>query len=320
MTRLTLLVAFLAACYGGYWFYGASAVEKSATEAIAELNNDGWHIDYADLNTAGFPNRFDTSLTDFTVREPTTGITWSAPIVEALALSYIPDRAIVAFAPSQTVTLPTGEVLTVASEGLRASLDYGLVGGFALNAMTAEVGQVTVLSDRGWRASSSRSLVAQRRVADDPTSHDLWFETQGLALSPDLHRLADPAAALPDALSLVRADSRVTLDPATGQIEALVLRDWRLTWGDIVIEITGDLRADERGFAQGSASVSAQGWHSLIGVLVSLGLLPEGTAPTAVNMLDAMAQGAGTVDVPITFANGAASVGFIPIGPAPKLR
>jgi hypothetical protein len=151
-------------------------------------------------------------------------------------------------------------------------------------------------------------------------SHDLWLETEGLTLSADLRAAIDPEATLPDAIGLLRADSRVTLDPETGQIAGLDLRDWRLVWGGITVEITGTLRADDNGFAQGTATMTARGWSALIAVLTRAGAVPESTAPTATGMLDAMAQGAQTVEVPITFANGAMSVGFFPLGPAPRLR
>ena len=63
MRALFFVVAALAALYGGYWFVGERRVEGGLRQALADLAADGWEVDYASLDTTGFPSRFDTTIT-----------------------------------------------------------------------------------------------------------------------------------------------------------------------------------------------------------------------------------------------------------------
>lgn len=319
MTRLTLIVGLLAAIYGGYWFYGAAAVEREATAALTRLADDGWSVDYESLDTAGFPNRFDTTVKELRIAEPTTGLIWAAPILEVMALSYIPDRAIVAFAPSQTVTLPDGEVLTIATEGLRASTAFDLADGFRLEAMTAEAGPITILSDKGWRGSATRGLAAQRLVEGTTDQNDLWFDVENVALPVEWTRIIDPEGQLPDTVALVRLDSRILLDPATNDLRAVTIRDWRLDWGGISIKVTGDLIPDANGFAEGLLIVQATGWEKVIDLMVRSGTIPETSRAPWTSAFASIAKGADLVELPLSLRNGAVSLGFIPLGPSPRM-
>ena len=84
MRPLLILVAILAALYGGYWLVGERQIEARAAQALDDLRAEGWQVDYASLDTSGFPSRFDTTLTDLRIADPSGQVTWSAPFVQAL--------------------------------------------------------------------------------------------------------------------------------------------------------------------------------------------------------------------------------------------
>ena len=101
MRRLLVVVLVAALAWGGYWFVGARAVESGLTAWIDQRRAEGWAADYATLNTRGFPNRFDTTITDLQLADPHTGVAWTAPFFQILALSYRPNHVIAVWPDSR---------------------------------------------------------------------------------------------------------------------------------------------------------------------------------------------------------------------------
>ena len=120
MRTLFVVVALLAALYGGYWFIGQSQIERRAEAALADLEARGWDVAYSDLSTTGFPSRFDTTVSDIALTSPDGGIAWAAPFVQVFALSYRPNRIIAAWPDMQSLAVG-GQRLDIAAQGLRAS-------------------------------------------------------------------------------------------------------------------------------------------------------------------------------------------------------
>ena len=61
--RLMLIVIFaLAALWSGYWAVGSMAVERGTQHMIDQMRAGGWDVEVAEVNTTGFPNRFDTTV------------------------------------------------------------------------------------------------------------------------------------------------------------------------------------------------------------------------------------------------------------------
>ena len=62
--RILLAVILLSALgWSGYWYFGAQAVERGLSTWLDQRADEGWIAEYASLDTAGFPNRFDTTIT-----------------------------------------------------------------------------------------------------------------------------------------------------------------------------------------------------------------------------------------------------------------
>ena len=121
MRKLLVLIFALAALWSGYWFVGATAVERGTQVLLDDLRAQGWQVEVADVGTRGFPNRFDTTATQVKLADPLGGFTWTAPFFQVLALSYKPNHVIAALPESQSFELP-GQTLQVDSTRMRASL------------------------------------------------------------------------------------------------------------------------------------------------------------------------------------------------------
>jgi hypothetical protein len=237
LRKLLIFVIALGVVYGGYWFVGSAAVERGAKAALAQVQADGWDLTYDSVATRGFPSRFDTTLTNINLRDPGTGIGWQAPFFQLLALSYLPNKVIAIWPNDQTVILP-GQTLQVTSDRLRASIAVGANTALTLTKATVETGPLTVVSDLGWRAAIDKGLVALRQAAGDNT-YDLYADLTALTLPAALKSRLDPAADLPAALTVVRADATLTLDRPLDRnldkgpppaLQTLVVKDLDRSW------------------------------------------------------------------------------------------
>ena len=326
-------VALAAAGWSGWWFIGAAAHDAALRGWLADRRADGWQAEIAGLETQGFPNRFDTRLTGLALADPGAGWAWSAPFLDIVMLSYAPNRAIVAFAPEQTLAVP-GAQAGLRSEGLRASVRFAPGPSLALTRASLE-GSALALEGRGWRAAA-QSLNAHVLESDPATapadSYDVYFAAEGVAPSRDLRDLIDPAGALPELAQALRLDARLALDrpldrfaveDAAPQITALSLTAFEAQWGALSLRASGLLRADAEGYAEGEIAVQARNWREMLRAGVAAGALSAdlGAAlETALSLVAMLGGDQNAIAAPLRFSGGYARLGPVPVGRAPRLR
>lgn len=326
MRGLTIIVAVLAALWSGYWFAARSAVTQGTAALIDSLRAEGWQVEYASLTTAGFPNRLDTTATGLRLADP-AGLAWAAPFFQVLALSYRPNEVIAVWPPEQVLTI-AGQGLTVSSSGLRASARVGMATSLPLDQVTAESGPLSIASDAGWTLTVNRALVAFRQAGPGPADYDAFAEATALTPPAALTALLDPQGLRPPAVARLRVDAGLTLDrpldrfavAAPARVDALTLREFQLEWGDVTLSATGALTIGPTGQPEGRITLTARNWRALIGMAEAAGALSPEVVPTWTAMAERLSGGSDLLDLPVTFQNGMMSVGFIPLGPAPRLR
>ncbi len=326
-------VALAAAGWSGWWFIGSSAHEAALNGWLAERRADGWQAEASDLSTQGFPNRFDTRLTDLALANPRAGWAWSAPFLDILMLSYAPNRAVVAFAPEQTLAAP-GAKAALRSEGLRGSVRFAPGPSLALTRLSLE-GRALALEGADWAAGAA-SLAAHVLASDPATapddSYDVYFAAEGVALPQGVRALLDPAGALPDLAQALRLDARVALDrpldrfaleDAAPQIAALSLTALEAQWGALSLRANGLVRADAEGFAEGKITVQARNWREMLRASVAAGVIAADLGAALEAGLGFVAMLGGdqdAIEAPLSFSGGYARLGPVPLGPAPRLR
>lgn len=325
MRKLTLIVIVLAGLYSGYWFIGASATERAMSAQLDDMNASGWTVAYSDLSTAGFPSRFDTSVTDVDVKSPNRRTTWAAPFLQALSLSYKPNEAILAF-PNQQVITQDGVPLTINSTGLRASVKVAATPALPLQNITAETGTFSIDGPRGTLMSISKGITAVRVAGPAPSQYDVFLDLEALTLPDDVQQLIDPSGALPASFDQFTIDGSIHLDAPLDRNAAsetprptkIALNGMTITWGGLQLRGKGEIDIDGSGMPTGRITITAQNWRDLITVAVNAGLLDQGVANTAQNMGALLSGGSAELSVPVTFKNGRMSLGPLPIGPAPR--
>lgn len=299
MRTLFFVVAVLAALYGGYWVVGSSQVETRAEAALQDLREQGWRVDYADLSTAGFPSRFDTTVTGLELASPDGRFAWAAPFVQVLALSYRPNQVIAVWPEAQRLSV-AGQEIEIAAQGLRASATLGLSADLPLDRATLESGLTDVTSESGWALGFDRLLAAIRRAGSGPNAYDLFLEAEGLrppALSSNIGRLELDAQVALDAPLGVRL-------AAAPRLLGLTLREARLASGDIAVTASGALAPDPQGFLEGQLTLAAENWRGLLDLLEATGLFVHDQRALVEGALEELSSGGDRIEVPVTFRGG----------------
>lgn len=324
MRKLTILVLAVAAIYAGYWFVGASAAERAAKAAVSNMQAQGWSIEASDISTAGFPSRFDTTITDLTALSPDQRIGWTAPYVQALALSYKPNEVIIAF-PAQHVLQLNGQDIALTTDGFRASASIAPAPSTPLAQATAELASARIAFTNDITLTTGKGLAALRR-SEGEASYDAYFDLRDIGLPTHL------VAAMGDVargISQITVDADVVLDrpldrhAGTGsapQLDAIDLTALTIQWGAMSLRGKGQINIDPSGIPTGRITLSLRGWDQMIDAATRLGLIDPGLVQTAKTMATTMALGSDTLDLPLIFENGLAFAGPIPLGPAPHLR
>ncbi|MBL4916395.1 DUF2125 domain-containing protein [Szabonella alba] len=313
MLRL-VLIAGLGWC--GYWFIGAHAAERFARDWIAAQSAAGLEAGEQGLEVAGFPNRFDLTLTEPRLADPRAGWGWEAEFLQIFSLSYRPWHVIAAFPPRQTLTL-RGQPVTVEAEKLQASVvvEPGLA--LTLQRSTA-AGDGVRLSPQGTPPLTLQSLrLASEIDPADPLSHRIGLEAEGIALE------GGSAAARID---MARLDGRVTLsgpldrDALTKRpaVTALDLREAILNWGEVSAFARGRVETDAAGYAVGDVTLRLENWSAALDRLAEMGLVPTDslTGLRRVGQVLSLTSGSrNAVELPLRLAAQGISVAGIPVGP-----
>ncbi|WP_371226041.1 DUF2125 domain-containing protein [Roseovarius sp. 2305UL8-3] len=332
--RLLLTVMLVAvAGWSGYWFLGSTGVKSGFEIWFDERRADGWVAEYSDLSVAGYPNRIDTSFTDLALADPATGLAWEAPFFQILALSYRPNHVIAVWPNAQRIASPY-EKLDVNSSDMRASLvlEASTLLTLARTTLTAEDLVITPVGESEATRIAALTLAAERVPVDGDASYRLGLSADGFAPSLPWRAHLDPGGTLPETLDALTADITVTFDKpwdrlaieqARPQPRQIKVKLAEARWGQLELQVAGDLNVDANGMPDGSLTIKARNWRDILALAVKAGALPEGLAGTLEDGLGLIAGLAGnpkTLDIPLDFRNGRVLLGPVPIGPAPVLK
>jgi hypothetical protein len=335
MRKLLFLLIFATVLWSGYWFAGSTAIRSGAEGWFADAPAQGLVAEKGTLTVAGFPNRFDLTVTDLRLADPASGMGWQAPFAQVFAMTWKPWHIIAALPPSQVVTLPDQEV-TLAAEGLRASLRAKPATDVPLAAIILESGPFTATSTLGWTTGAARvvaSISADEEVpgaGDAPNAYVLSLDLGDLTPDPAATRAILEGAGLPPVIATVRvlatATTTAPLDRHAGdsnpRLAALKLTDLAVVWGDLSVAAAGDIAPDDAGFAAGRIDIAITNWQPLVPAMVAAGAVQPELAQTVQTMLTALARDTGDENVlklPLVLQDGRMSLGPLPLGPAPLL-
>ena len=329
MRRIIILIMAMAALWMGWWVIGSSALERSLTAWIEERRAEGWVADYSELGVRGFPNRFDTRISDIRLADPATGIAWSAPFLEILQLSYRPNSAIIALPDVHLFSTPLQNIQIETSQA-RGSLTLRPVPSLELDRSTIVLEDLALTSTSGWQTTSHEARISAQR-AEPENTYRFGIEVLGLAPSEALVAALDPAGILPASLQRLRLDAtlaltapldRAVIEDARPQITAIDLDDLSARWGDVLLRAAGELTVDAAGVPRGEITLRAEEWRKLLEMAIASGALNRNAAPLLEGTIALMAGLGGdpdNLDAVLNFRDGRILLGPIPLGPAPRI-
>jgi len=331
MRILLIFILAAAAAWSGYWLFGVRGVENGLRDWLDGRAQAGWVSEYSDLETRGFPNRFDTTFTNLDLADPSTGIAWTAPLFLLHQLSYQPNHIIAVWPNDQTLATPYQRI-TIRTQDARASIVFKPKTAFELDHSSTVASGLRLDSTAGWSAE-----ITEARLATRPSSSLLGGIDVGLFLrdlqpdTPVLARLAQTGL-IPDRLTSLKIDSAIKFDAPWDQtaietarpnITAIELNLLQAKWGKLDLWMAGDLTVDDQGLASGSITVKAKNWREILQLGVAMGWVPDsiaGTLESGLSLLAGLSGAPETLDAPLTFSHGQVSFGPIGIGTLPPLR
>ncbi|MEM9425863.1 MAG: DUF2125 domain-containing protein [Pseudomonadota bacterium] len=327
MIRLIVVLLVGSLAWMTWWALGQTAYERGLSAWIEDRRSEGWAADVGTLETAGFPNRFDTTLTDLRLADPETGVAWNAPALQFLSLAYKPHQVIAVVPQAHRFSTPLG-AFDISHDDARASLFLKPETALGLDQAILVVSDLQIDADAGWETSLTSGRFAAESVPAAVNTYRLGAEVDGLTPSAPLRRLLDPAQVLPETVENLRLDAtasfdrpwdRFAVEDARPQPTRIDLTDLSARWGTATFRATGELDVTEEGFPEGEITIRAEDWRKILDMAVSSGVLP----PTAVGPLERglelMSGPRDTLDATLGFRGGFVRLGIIPIAPAPRI-
>jgi len=332
MARLLVGLATVAVLgWFGYWWVGSSAQETALKTWLADRATAGWVADYDTLKVQGFPNRFDTTVTDLHLADPQQGWAWSAPAFYINALSYQLNHIIVVWPEMQKFSTPH-ETLTLLSENMRASVKFEPNTALALDKTTVEMDGMTLSSTAGWSSTLKKARFSTRQTAGEKFSHDLDFHAQRVKPAQLFKNVVDPGNILPAVFEEMHIGTTLAFDAPWDRLaiegrkpvlERIDLTDVSAKWGELSFQAIGSVTLDTLGYPTGNIRIRAQNWRDMLKLAVNSGRVPAdlvGPIETALTFLARMSGNPDTIDAPLSFSGKTMSLGIIPIGPSPRFR
>ena len=317
MRWLAIGVIALAAIWCGWWIVGSAAISRGLDGAAEQARGRGWHVEWDGMSVAGFPNRFDTTLTAPVVAPPGSEWTWRTPFLQVFALSYRPNHLIAVVADTQTLNGPAGAV-EIASEDMRASVVASPDMSMALRRATATVETLSVTFAAG-ALEVDAGRAALREAAG--TSYDVAFGGRGIVLPARWLDGIELDDTMPRKIAELSMDAQLRLDrvldrtlDAPPVLEAVELRALRLDWGAVGATVSGAVEAGSDGLANGSLVLELDDLDATIAALrgaLDAAQLEFGRRFLAGFAIDGR-PGAIRIELPVT-------EGVVVLGPVPLL-
>ncbi|WP_412565177.1 DUF2125 domain-containing protein [Thalassobius sp. MITS945101] len=327
MKRLLIAVIAAATLWAAYWGVGAFGVKSAFTRWFDDRRSAGWVAETSDLSVAGFPNRFDTTMTDLILADPASGWAWEAPFFQIFALSYRPNHVIAVWPEKQLIATPLAKY-EVSSARMQASIvTEGTDLALARSNLAADTLQITGPSGDGTNMTALRVGLLRE---GESNRYRFALTADDLTPARAFRALVDQEGTLPRTLSAFSADitmgfdapwDRHALEQARPQPTALGVKLVEAKWGELELALAGDLEINAEGWANGKLTVKARNWREIVEMSVAAGVLRKGLAETltgGLQMVAGMSGNPNTLDLPLTFYGETLYFGPIPLGPAPN--
>ena len=329
MRKITWIIALALLAWCGWWWVASTGLRSGIATWIDARTAEGWQAEVGHIAGGGFPTAVQAGLVDLALADPQAGLAVRTDRLDISAPAWWPGDVTVAL---------DDDPITIASPLGRSTLtmENGVV------ALELHPGTALELESLGWTSGPWQVSDAAGAQALAQNLTLTMTQTQGAAYAfrarADGFAPGEPTRArlrLPDnfprAFDSLQLRADVTfdtawdqraLDTARPQPRSIDLHLVEARWGELRLKMAADLVVDAQGVPEGEMTIQAENWRSMLDLAESAGVLPNGLRRQAENILQALAGASGSdasLDVDLGLRNGAIYLGFIPIGPAPRL-
>jgi len=330
MKVLAWIVGIAAVLWSGIWYLGATATERIGLAWLDQQANAGWIAEYDAVETTGYPLRFDTRFAGLDLADPFTDWAWQAAEFRLVQSAYQP-QAVRAIWPRVQVLTTDRQRLTVRADLMQALLHLRPTDRFSLVRAEVDLESFDITSNWGWNSvmDTARLVVADQGGGN--ARYDIGFDARGFTPAGEVLRLLDPDRELPEAIDLLTIDSVLqfarpwdmrALEVARPQITRIELAGLQANWGALTMQATGTVEVDADGIPTGDLALSVENWQAMIELGVNAGAIPapmQSTLESGLALIAGLSGRPTDLDVPLSFSEGQAYLGPIPLGPAPDL-
>ena len=331
MGRLVKIAVVLALLWGGWWWAGATLIETGAARWQSDQRAAGLNGEWDDLAVTGFPLQFRTDLSRVTFTDPRFALRIDAETLRLEQPAYWPG-ALRLTLPAEPLQITFGaqpfllrstdaEAWLRLRPGMALALDRlgALSGPWALNTaqgnllgaddLRVEVTQ-NAQSDASYRIETAATGFAPGDLARDALGIDASWPRRFDALAADV------------VLTLDRPLDRYTAEGGQIQPRGLTINRLDLRWGDLILAGSGTVEIDNTGIPAGEVGLRVENWRALMGLAEDAGYIAADERARTEIFLNALANMGGnpeTLDLTLSFRDGAAFLGPIALGPVPPL-
>lgn len=331
MRRLVWLVVVFAALWSGWWYFASSSLQTGLSQWFEDRRSEGWQAEFIDLEQSGFPFELSVGLVGPALADPDTGVAFTTSKLVLEAPVWWPGHVKLVF-PNDEMVFASPELRqTVVADNASADLRLHPGTSLEMEEMALTSG-AWVLSEPQGSIVSADGLTLRLKQADGvPARYHFSLDAPGFqpgTLPRHTFRVPADWPVTFDRLSLeatVDFDKpldRLTLEDARPQPHQVNLQMAEAVWGDLMFRASASLDVTSDGTLDGEVSLQARNWVEMLDLAESVGVLPSQLRPQTESILGALARGGGneeTIDVTFAIREGSMFLGFIPLGPAPKL-
>lgn len=321
---------FLILCglvWGGWWYLATTSTQKGVNTWLESRRALGWQAETQSITSAGFPLKITTLIEGLSLENPGAQRNLTVPNLSLSAPIYWPGHATVELG-NAPIILTAGEAnLVLGSEGTRADLRLHPNAALQLESLSGQSRNVIAdLEDvRIFDIAQVDATVQQGRT---PEAYNVSLTATGFALGQTILEKSALPPPWPASFEPIVADMTVIFDRPLDrsalqgprpQPRSIRIAEVTAKYADTGLTLSGDFTVDAVGIPTGALRVQLRNWQNVYEMSVASGAVPAEWASTLEKMLRSMSDASGTLDLTITAQNGQLRIGFLPLGPAPRL-
>ena len=324
---LTKILVIVAVLWAGWWWIATSGLQKGVEAFWQDQRDDGLETTVQETARSGFPLKIGATLRGINITDPAAQTQLDLPQIKITAPIYWPGHVRVTLPADPIIfTAPQGP-LTLTTDGMQADMRLHPGSALQLEALRGVGSNISLDAVEG-RVISIEDIKAEVAQGFTPETYAITFTATGFAPGSLLRQGMQIPDAWAQRFAPVVADMTVTFDrpwdrsalhDTRPQPRTIVINKATAEWEQLGMGISGQLSVDTAGIPSGNLRVQVRNWQRIFDMAIANTTVPQQWASTIESVLGAMSDAEGTLDLPITLENGQMRVGFLPLGPAPRL-